>query len=61
VVQTAARQRTKEKRRQGFLFAAKELGQVLWAWVNGEGDLFGLLGAWWEVVSNKVVLDDQQE
>ena len=57
MVQTAARQRTKAKRRRGFLFAVKELGQVLWAWVTGEGNLVGLLKAWHEVVTGKVVTE----
>lgn len=31
--------------------ALAELKAVLWAWVCGEGDLIGLLVAWWQVVS----------
>jgi len=42
---------------QRFGFAVSELAQVLWAWVMGEGDLFGLLDAWYEVVSGKVVTE----
>ena len=61
MVQAAARQKTKSKRTRGFLFAAGELAQVLWAWVTGEGNLFGLLDAWWEVVSGQVVIDDEDE
>ena len=45
----------------GVMFAAGELAQVLWAWVNEEGDLFGLLGAWWEVVSGQVAIGDKDE
>ena len=44
-----------------FLFAGKELLQVLWDWVMGEGNLFGLLGAWWEVVSGQVAIGDEDE
>jgi hypothetical protein len=54
MVQTAARQKTKAERGRGFMFAMKELGQVLWAWVTGEGNLIGLLKAWHEVVTGKV-------
>jgi hypothetical protein len=43
------------------LFAVKELGQVLWAWVTGEGNLFGLLDAWWEVASGQVAIGDEEE
>ena len=49
------------KRRRGFLFAAKELVQVLWAWGAGEGNLFGLLDAWWEVISGQVAIGDEDE
>jgi hypothetical protein len=34
-----------------------ELAQVLWAWVSGEGDLIGLLKAWYEVVTGQVVTE----
>ena len=50
------------KGQRGFLFAGKELVQVLWAWVTGEGNLFGLLDAWWEVaVSGLVAIGDEDE
>jgi hypothetical protein len=35
-----------------------ELSQVLVAWWRGEGDLAGLLLAWWEVASGQVVVED---
>ena len=57
MAQTAARQRTKASHRRGFLVAAGELVQVLWAWVTGEGDLIRLLKAWHEVVTGKVVTE----
>ena len=57
MVQTAARQRAKTKRRRGFLFATGELAYVLCAWVTGEGDLIGLLVAWAQVVCGKVALE----
>jgi hypothetical protein len=45
----------------GFTFAVSELVQVLCAWVTGEGHLFGLLDAWWEVVSGQVAIGDEDE
>ena len=36
--------------------AAKELRQVLQAWRRGEGKLLGLLVAWWEIVTGRVVV-----
>ena len=49
------------KAQRGILFAMGELVQVLWAWVSGEGDLPGLLTAWWEVVSGQVAIGDEEE
>ena len=49
------------KAQRRFLFAGKELVQVLWAWVTCEGNLFGLLDAWWEVVSGQVAIGDEDE
>ena len=46
---------------RGFLFAVKELVQVLWAWGAGDGNLFGLLDAWWEVVSGQVAIGDEDK
>ena len=57
MVQTAARQRPKARDGCKLAFAVGELMQVLWAWVRGEGDLFGLLDAWYEVVTGKVVTE----
>jgi hypothetical protein len=53
--------KAQHRRRRGFGFAARELVQVLWAWVTGEGNLFGLLDAWWEVVSGQVAVGDEDE
>lgn len=36
-------------------FALRELGGVLMAWLRGEGRLAGLLVAWWEVISDRVL------
>lgn len=33
-----------------------ELRQILQAWRSGEGDLVGLLIAWWQVVSGRVAV-----
>ena len=41
----------------GLRYAISELAQVLWAWVTGEGDLFGLLVAWGEVVAGYVATE----
>ena len=49
------------KAQRGFLFAGKELVQVLWAWVTGKGNLFGLFDAWCEVVSGQVAISDEDE
>ena len=46
---------------RGFPCAMSELVQVLWAWVTGEGNLFGLLDAWWEVVTGQVAIGDEDE
>jgi len=36
-----------------------ELGQVMLAWLRREGDLLGLLAAWWEVASGRVLVGDE--
>jgi len=41
--------------------AVRELAMVLWAWVVGEGDLFGLLIAWFQVVTGRVLVDDERQ
>lgn len=48
------------KRRGGRAAMVKwlawELGQVMLTWLRGEGDLPGLLAAWWDVASGRVVV-----
>ena len=41
-----------------LVMALLELGRVLAAWLRGEGDLAGLLVAWWEVASGQVLVED---
>ena len=60
MVETAERQRARAKRGRGLWFAVGELAQVLWAWVTGEGNLIGLLVAWWQVVSAQVAMGDEE-
>lgn len=37
----------------------RELGQVILAWLRREGDLPGLLAAWWDVASGRVLVGDE--
>jgi len=41
---------------QNHVDAWQELRQVLQAWRDGEGNLVGLLVAWWQVVSGRVAV-----
>jgi len=35
-----------------------ELAHVFAAWLHGEGNLAGLLVAWWEIASGQVLVED---